>query len=91
MPRGGDYMLATVELIAGNGSITVNVHTKNREDTGNGTAVSGSLSPSGVGRDTDEFTSLKELVRYEFVAGGTTSQWVLFRMLEPVWFDAVAV
>jgi hypothetical protein len=91
MPRGGDYMIATVEFIAGNGSITVSVMTKNKEDTGDGTAVTGSLSLSAAGRDTDEFSSLKELVRYKFVAGGSANEWVLFRMLSPVWFDAVAV
>ena len=91
MPRGGDYLRATAEYIAGNGDLTVSVYTKNKEETGDGTAVTGSISLTSAGRTTAEFTGLEELVRYEFTAGGSTSQWFLFRMLGPVWFDAVAV
>jgi len=32
---------------------------------------------------------MNELVRYGFEVSGTAGDWVLFRMLPPVWFDSV--
>jgi len=91
--RQGDYLRATVEVVAMAGStgVTVTVLTKNKEDTGDGTAVSGSIAQSSAGRGTTEFTTLKELVRFKFDPGTTSTSWVLFRMLPAVWFDAVKV
>ena len=31
---------------------------------------------------------IKHLVRYKFNPGTNNAEWVLFRMLPPVWFDA---
>jgi len=92
-PRQGDYLRATAEVVALSATsgvtLVVKVFTKNKEDTGDGTAVTGSISLSAAERGDQEFTSLKELVRYEFDAQCSASNWLLFRMLAPVWFDAV--
>ena len=92
--RGGDYARFTVDVIEyslGGNDLSVQFFTKNSEDTGDGVLASGSptISRSATGRETAECDNLEELVRYKFTAGGTTGQ-VLFRMLTPVWFDAVA-
>ena len=97
--RGGDDLRATLEVVAqsGGNALTVRVFTKKEEDTGDGTDADSSvtLSLSAVGRDTDEWistasTGLKDMVRYKFSLAGSTG-WALFRMLPPVWFDAVKV
>jgi hypothetical protein len=100
-PRCGDYLIATLELIRANSAkIDVAVLTKNYEDTGPGTIVSAGITIvlSSPGRAYNEWSpstgiGLKELVRYRFTCtvqsgfGATSS--ALFRMLSPVWFDAV--
>ncbi|MGE0143367.1 MAG: hypothetical protein AB7I19_17555 [Planctomycetota bacterium] len=103
MSRGGDYLQATLNVVAIGGSPTlkVEVRTKNSEDSGDGessgseditaTAV-GVLSDtwrSGSGGGGTSNATLKELVRYRFTISGTSGAWVAFRMLPPVWFDAV--
>ena len=81
-------------------SIKVEVFTKNQEDVGDGSNADSGGSPtnitaSAVGRTTTEWYStgtvgLKEMVRYRFTITGTdVSDWVLFRMLSPIWFNAV--
>lgn len=90
MDRQGDYLRATSEFVAGNGELTVKVYTKNKEETGDGDLrVSPTISQNTPGRSVAEWSSLKELVRYEFTVGDASGEWVLFRMLNPVWFDAV--
>lgn len=102
-PRGGDSMIATIDVVAINAAqIVVKVFTKSIDDTGDGhnANTSVSISRTGTGRAPAEWlstpsTGLQELVRYEFtvtedfVPGGDVA-WVLFRMLTPVWFDVVA-
>ena len=90
MKRGGDYLRATAEYLEGTGTLTVEVATKNNEDTGDGSVIAGtSISLIEAGRTTEQWGELKELVRYKITAGGTSGQWIILRMLEPVWFDAV--
>lgn len=91
VPRGGDNLRATLDVVdlGTSGEITVSVWTKNSEDTGDGSDANGSVSitRSSVGRTTQEWEGdAKEWVRYKIVVNGN---WVLFRMLEPVWFDTV--
>lgn len=96
-PRQGDYLRATLEIAAISGAtLEVEVFTKNAEQSTNGVdADTGtSISSNAVGRGTAEWgptgsTGLLELVRYKFTASGSSGNWVLFRMLSPVWFDAV--
>ena len=101
VPRGGDNLRATVDVVGRVSSqLTVRVFTKNLEDTGDGTDadVGTSIVASATGRATAEWTSgtaaLKELVRYKYTVQSTgtgATDWVLFRMLAPVWFDTVKV
>jgi hypothetical protein len=94
-PRQGDSLRATAEMVHVNGAtLKVTVFTKNPEDTGDGTNADAgtTITLAAAGRSTAEWTSgtatLKELVRYRFEVTGTlVSDWVLFRMLAPVWFD----
>jgi len=97
IPRGGDSLRATVDIVQVNGAtLKIEVFSKNSEDTGDGTNADAAtnISSGATGRSTAEWTSgtatLKELVRYRFkVTGATVSDWVLFRMLTPVWFNSV--
>jgi hypothetical protein len=94
MARGGDYARVTLEqAVSSSCNITVVLFTKKHDDPGNGTAVSGSLAGSGLGRTTAEFPNgangMNDLVRYQFTASGSGSNYCLFRMLPIVWFDAV--
>jgi hypothetical protein len=96
MPRGGDYHIATADLVGLDAGATLNVDlfSKNREDTTNGTIVDAgtTIAISTADRGSKEWgpttgTGLKEIVRYRYECTG--GDWVLFRMLPPVWFDAV--
>lgn len=97
--RQGDYVRATVDIVAlgAEGSLVVSLITKNRKDTGNGIEVDAEavLSASVPGRSGREWGpstgyGLMELVRYKFSTGEQRDDaWILFRMLFPVWFDAV--
>jgi len=95
-PRQGDNAIMTLEVVAVSGAtIKVEVLTKNSEDAGDGTIVTGvtgdaDITASTVGRSDGEWDQvLEELVRYKFTVTNTTEKWVLFRMLPPVWFDTV--
>ena len=95
-PRQGDNLRATVELVANAASanITVTVLTKAQDSTSNGSPIGSTFGSSGgtLNRYTAEFTptdGINELVRYKFDPGTTSSGWVLFRMLAPVWFDSI--
>lgn len=98
--RGGDGLRATLEVIAqaGGATLTVQVFTKKEEDTGDGVDANSSVSLTlnAAGRESDEWistssTGMNDLVRYKFTLGTATAGWTLFRMLPPVWFDAVKV
>ena len=99
--RGGDNLRVTVDIIQRVSSqLTIRVFTKNSEDTGDGSDadVGTSIVASATGRATAEWTSgtagLKELVRYKYTVQSTgtgAGDWILFRMLAPVWFDTVKV
>lgn len=95
-PRQGDNAIFTVDVVAISGvTLSVEVFTKNTEDAGNGSPVSpasGSLSgivdPGAVAATWGPDTLL-ELVRYRYTVE-SAGDWVLFRMLTPVWSDSVA-
>lgn len=100
-PRQGDNLRVTVDVVQRVSSqLTVRVFTKNSEDAGDGTdaEVGTSIVASATGRAAAEWTSgtatLLELVRYKYTVQSTgtgATDWVLFRMLSPVWFDTVKV
>ena len=94
--RGGDNIRCTVEVLEVLDSfsqLTVSLYHKNQEDTGDGSALTGSQSRSSAGLIEREWTGLKELVRYKFSVESTDSPagdaWVLFRALSALWFDTV--
>lgn len=96
-PRQGDSVRMTLEVVQINAAtLEAEVFTKNTEDAGDGTDAdtATSIVASAVGRTTTEWTSgtasLLELVRYRFiVTGSNVTDWILFRMLSPVWFDSL--
>ena len=91
-PRKGDAaMFAAEVLAAGGATLTFGVQTKNSEDVdtapsaaSTGTIVSSSAIGAGA-IGTIAASGLKELVRFAYVVGGTTAQWVHFRVLPPAW------
>ncbi len=88
--RGGDLMRASAELVARSASETVTItpFTKADTDAGDGAAATGTLTLSSVGRQTAEFSNLKNLVRYK-IDPGATGSWVMVRILPPSWFEKV--
>ena len=91
-PRQGDNVTVTLERVeVDGGSLSAQAVTKNSEDAGNGTAIGSVITVDGTKSvDTTDVTGeAKELVRYEFTMSGDPGNWVLFRMLPPVWFDTV--
>ena len=100
VPRQGDAMTSTAELIAFSGedaNLTFDVYHKNSEDTGNGAAATTTGAnafgtPIGSIPATTNFrtTGLKEIVRYRITLQytGETSGAVVyahFRLLNPSW------
>lgn len=104
MPRQGDNMIITVELITNNSSsVTIEVYQKNSEQTGEGFAFpneddgGGTPDPAQTvtestagNRESGTYTGVMELVRYKIIGGGSSAgDRILFRMLPIVWFDDV--
>ena len=97
-PRQGDFLIATLQVIStaatgGTKTLKVEVATKNTEDTGDGTVVAGDLTIEANAASFTESNTwgpgvLKELVRFKFTISSDGDDW-LFRMLDPVWYDAV--
>ena len=99
--RQGDYMRATVEVVgisSANCTLQTTLYSKDSEETTDGAVVDAAvvITQTATGRSTEEWgpstgTGLNELVRYRFkvTQSGGALEWVLFRVLPPVWFDAV--
>jgi hypothetical protein len=100
-PRQADSIRVTLEVVQINGAtIVVELFTKKSEDSGDGTIADSAGAPTkitanAIGRTTTEWLAagtitLSEMIRYRFnVTGASVSDWVLFRMLSPVWFNSV--
>lgn len=93
VPRGGDNFIATLDVIdIDNATITIRTFTKNSEETGDGTDADASttIARTTVGRSQAEWNGvLDEWVRLKISVTGQDGKWVLFRMLNPIWFDSV--
>jgi hypothetical protein len=94
----GDNVRCTLEILArssANAQMTVDLVTKSTDTTGDGTVNGTSIQTSSIGRTTQEWTGLNQLVRYRFKFKNNTSvgsgslEWMIFRMLTPVWFSTV--
>lgn len=97
-PRQADMLRVTAECVAvNNTSLEIELYTKNPEDTGDGLAVdvNVSITLSAAGRSTAEWKTVNEpgveqLLRFRYTVGTEASnEWILFRLLPAVWFDAV--
>jgi len=97
IPRKADNVQIFVDLGDKRGtapSLKVQVWTKSKDTAGAGDQITGDLDISSVGQLGREYTSCNELIRYKFTASspsGNDYDYVLFRMLSPIWFDDVAV
>lgn len=95
MKRQGDNIRVTAEALAigGHARIYVRVYHKNTDEVGPGAEASGTnqeIQLLAVGRDTDEWMGVKELVRYRFQGiGSVATDYTVFRMLNVVWFNDV--
>lgn len=99
IPRKGDNLRLTAEVVANYGTdLTVTIFQKNYEDTGDGaTAGVSTTFNQTTGRKTMELLGCKELIRMKLTLapGGDLAAsevgLVLFRFLQPVWFETVKV
>ncbi len=90
-PRQGDNMIVTADVAElDGGSFTLQVFTKDSETPGDGTQVGSDKTVNAAGQASETITGLNELVRYKYNVDNTQSgDWILFRMLPPVWYDTV--
>lgn len=99
LDRQGDNITISADFIKVNVSatspaLTIQVWTKSRETTGDGSQMTGSLEINSAGQDSADFSGCNEMVRYKMTVTTTSTNdydYILFRMLSPVWFDDVAV
>ena len=93
-PRRADHMIVSAQLIEFNNTLGVEIFgfTKNRDEVGDGVQLVAqpSISLKAVGKVTEEWTALKELVRYKIQGASTKDDdYYLFRLLPVTWYDAV--
>jgi hypothetical protein len=97
IPRRGDNTIFTLEVVANySTSLTAELFDKNYDDPGDGVSASASTTfRSTTGRQSFTKLGCKELVRVKLTVqpDGVIDDigLVLFRFLEPVWFEAVKV
>lgn len=96
MRRQADYGIFPFEVVDNpdGASVVIDLVQKNSEDYGSGTGTGTTLSiTSGV----DEYvsSSLKEMVRFSISVGppeaSPTGTGVIFRMLDPTWYNQAHV
>jgi hypothetical protein len=99
-PRQADMLRVMAECVAISGAtITIELYTKDSEGTGDGLPVNSAVSivMSGLGRSAPaEWVTVagqagvEQLLRFRYVVTGPDkNNWILFRLLPAVWFDAV--
>lgn len=97
MARGGNRARFMADLIeAVDARVEVRLYHKNRDETGPGTGVGPTILLGTLGLGARTAAGLKEMVRYHIKCASTSGSpqdydYVLFRMLSPVWFDDVGV
>jgi len=92
MPRQADNFIIHLDLLAITGtSLTVEVLTKNSEDAGDGSPLTGTISTSNTEVTSKEYNVVaEELIRYRFTVAATADDdYAFFRMLPPTWYDTV--
>lgn len=98
-PRQADMLRVVAECVAVSGAtLTIELFTKDAEQTGDGVAVNAvSIVMSEPGRSPPaEWVTVvgqpgvEQLLRFRYVVTGPLkNDWILFRLLPAVWFDAV--
>lgn len=94
IPRRGDNVRLTVEVVANQAATMVaTLFQKNYDEPGDGTTTGVALTFTSIGRQTMELLGAKELVRLQLKLdpSGTDVGKVLYRVLQPVWFETVKV
>lgn len=100
IPRSGDNVILAIEVVHNSGvDISVRLYQKNYHEVGDGVDAGVGVSYSGfaAGIQTFEKIGAKELIRAKISVlrsaslPSTDSGTVLFRVLEPVWFESVKV
>jgi hypothetical protein len=100
-PKQADMLRVVAECIALNAAtLTIQLYTKNPEDPGDGDPVDetveitldsiGRSAPAEWGPPGDE--GVLGLLRFRYEVTGDTpdpNEWILFRLLPAVWFNAV--
>ncbi len=91
IPRGKDNLIATLDVVdISEATVTVRVWTKNSQTAGDGADAKTAISISSNAverRSATWYDACKEWVRYKITVTGSAGDWVLFRMLDPIWFD----
>lgn len=97
--RQGDNLRAVIDVmvLTSTQEMVVGMYTKRRDEDGNGDLVdlATRMSVTSTGLLLQEWGSmtgigLRDLVRYRFATSqGTGQSFILFRMLQPIWFDTI--
>ena len=103
-PRQADMLRVVAECVAvNNATLVISLYTKNVEDTGDGNPVNEAveITLNSIGRSSvaewktvPPEDGVQQLLRFRYsVVGdeGAPNDWILFRLLPAVWFDAVSV
>ncbi len=87
--RGGDNAIFTAEVVdtLGGGSLTVTIWHKNKDEIGPGTEITTEWTTVHTSFKYHQEDGLKELVRFEYTIDGEWGDGVIYRMLQPTWFD----
>jgi hypothetical protein len=97
-PRQADMLRVVAECVAQNGAtLTISLYTKSEEQTGDGLPVdeNTTIVLASPVRNLAEWKTVasqegvRQLLRFRYVVtGSNNNDWILFRLLPAVWFDA---
>lgn len=89
LPRGGDSLLASWEVLASSSAIPAGrlyVETKNIQDSDSlAVELISGIMTAAPSAGAMVATGCRELVRYKYSIAGTTSEWMHLRALSPSW------
>jgi hypothetical protein len=75
-----------MRTMGGDFTLSLDIQTKNREDSDAAPTSLGTTSATGLGTTVKQVSGCKELVRYKYTATGTSAiQWLHVRMNPPIW------
>lgn len=98
IPRRGDNVRMTIEVVANMSAVlTATIFEKNYDEVGNGDATAAEVVfDATTGRQTLEALGVKELVRLQFKLAPHSELEegigkILYRVLQPAWFESLSV